>query len=137
MKKSFFAIGLMLAGMLWSLNLRAGGPALDFALDRIDFGTVYTDRMPEFKYNIEFTNAGDAPLLLNAVRACCGTRVISWPQEPVMPGQKGNIEIEFRLAPRAQRVSRTITISSNDPASPVSIIRIIGQVDERSPEPPR
>jgi len=137
MKKSFFAISFLLVGMLWSMSLRANGPALQFAQDQIDFGTVFTDKMPEFKYSIEFTNTGNAPLFLNAVRACCGTRVISWPQEPVMPGQKGVVEIEFRLAPRAQRVSRTVTVTSNDTANPTAIIRIIGQVAERAPESPR
>ncbi|HSV75904.1 MAG TPA: DUF1573 domain-containing protein [Bacteroidales bacterium] len=137
MKSSFVAISLLVVGMLWSVSVRANGPALNFTQDRIDFGTVYTDKMPEFKYSIEFTNAGNAPLILNAVRACCGTRVVSWPQEPVLPGQKGIIEIEFRLAPRAQRVSRTVTVTSNDTANPTAILRIMGQVADRAPEPPR
>ncbi len=106
------------------------GPELKWELNRYDYGTVYLDDLPETKLDIKFTNEGNEPLVLSHVRACCGTRVNSWTREPIMPGEEGSIKVEFRLAPRAHRISRTVTVTSNaDPAT--SIFRIVGEVVER------
>lgn len=107
------------------------GPALTFENDGINYGTVYVDEMPETKHDIAFTNTGDQPLILSNVRACCGTRVTGWPRDPIMPGEKGTISIEFRLAPRPQNISRTVTVTSNNNNSPTQIFRITGTVIER------
>ena len=129
---------LIVAGLAFSQNsLMASGPAIKFTLERIDLGTIFSDEVPEFRQNIEFTNTGNAPLILTSVRACCGTQVLSWPQEPVNPGQKGVIQINFRLSPRPQRVSRTVTVTSNDPNQPTTIYRIVGQIVDRPAQPQR
>ncbi|TVR38026.1 MAG: DUF1573 domain-containing protein [Bacteroidia bacterium] len=107
------------------------GPKFEWETPRFDYGTLYLDDMPETKLDIKFTNTGDEPLVLSNVRACCGTRVTSWPREPIMPGQEEVIKIEFRLAPRPQRISRTVTVTYNNPQSPTERFRITGQVVER------
>jgi hypothetical protein len=106
------------------------GPQLKWALDNYDYGTVYVDEMPETKLDIKFKNEGNEPLVLSQVRACCGTRVHNWPRQPILPGQEGIITVEFRLQPHPQRISRTVTVTSNaDPAT--SIFRITGEVAQR------
>ncbi len=107
------------------------GPQLTFENDRHDYGTVYLDDMPETKLAIKFTNTGDEPLILENVRACCGTRVTQWPREPIAPGEEGVINVEFRLAPRPHRISRTVTATYNNTERPTERYRIIGQVAER------
>ncbi len=107
------------------------GPQLTFENSRHDYGTVYVDEMPETKLDIKFTNTGDEPLVLSNVRACCGTRVTQWPREPISPGEEGIIKIEFRLAPRPQRISRSVTVNYNHPERPIERYRITGQVVER------
>lgn len=107
------------------------GPLLEFEKSRHDYGTVYLDDMPETKMAINFSNTGDEPLVLSNVRACCGTRVTQWPREPILPGEEGTINIEFRLAPRPQRISRTVTVTYNNTERPTQTFRITGQVVER------
>ncbi len=107
------------------------GPKFQFENRTFDYGTLYLDDMPETKMDIKFTNVGDEPLVLSNVRACCGTRVTSWPREPIMPGEEEVIKIEFRLAPRPQRISRTVTVTYNNPQSPTERFRIVGEVIER------
>ncbi len=79
---------------------------------------------------IKFTNDGDQPLVLSQVRGCCGTRIVDWPRTPVLPGEEGTINISFRLASRAHKVSRTVTVVSNN-NSGASHYRIVGEVVER------
>ncbi len=107
------------------------GPVLTFENDRQDYGTVYVDDLPDGNLVIKFTNTGDEPLVINNVRACCGTRVRDWPREPVMPGDEETIEVSFRLAPRPQRISRSVTVNYNNEERPTQRYRIVGQVIER------
>jgi len=129
-----FLTGLML---LISLTLNAGnddektGPLLKFAKKNHDYGTVYVDSMPSTKLNIAFSNHGDEPLMISSVRGCCGTRITKWPREPILPGEDGTISIQFNLAARPQRISKTVTVTYNNEAEPVVRYRVVGQVVER------
>jgi len=107
------------------------GPVLEFEKSRQDYGTVYVDDLPDGNLKIKFTNTGDEPLVISNVRACCGTRVRDWPREPIMPGDEETIEVSFRLAPRPQRISRTVTVNYNNEERPTVRYRIVGQVVER------
>jgi hypothetical protein len=133
MKKSLLSL-ISLLFFVGSAMAGAGndGPLLTFEKEGINYGTVYVDEMPETKHDISFTNTGNQPLILSNVRACCGTRVTAWPSDPIMPGEKGTISIEFRLAARPQNISRTVTVTSNNTGSPTQIFRITGTVIERN-----
>jgi hypothetical protein len=133
-KRSFFIVGLVLLVAMVAKADDKKGPQLKWEKDRHDYGTVYVDDMPETKLAINFSNTGDEPLILSNVRACCGTRVTQWPREPILPGEEGTINIEFRLAPRAQRISRTVTVTYNNEERPTERFRITGQVVEREEE---
>ncbi len=130
MKNIVILFIMMFVGASIAASQEKDGPQLEWEMERYDFGTVYLDDPPETKLDIKFTNEGNEPLVLSNVRACCGTRVHSWPREPILPGEEGTVTIEFRLAPRAHRISRTVTVTSNaDPNT--SIFRIVGVVKER------
>jgi hypothetical protein len=107
------------------------GPQFKWDEDQYDYGTIYLDDMPETKMDIKFSNTGDAPLVLSNVRACCGTRVTEWPREPILPGEEGTIKIEFRLAQRPHRISRTVIATSNVEGNNNHIFRIRGEVAHR------
>jgi len=130
MKNVLIVFLFILLGAGYATSQEKKGPQLKWELERHDFGTVYLDDLPETKLEIKFTNDGTEPLILSQVRACCGTRVHSWPREPIMPGKEGIINVEFRIAPTPQRISRTVTVTSN--AEPnTSIFRIVGEVTNR------
>lgn len=122
-----FAGMALLAVMLISAADKKG-PQLTFENDRHDYGTVSLDEMPDTKLAIRFTNTGDEPLIISNVRACCGTRVTQWPREPILPGEEQTINVEFRLAPRPQRISRSVTVNYNNEDRPTVIYRIVGQI---------
>jgi hypothetical protein len=105
------------------------GPKLSFSKEVIEVGTHYLESLEVIKAEVAFTNTGDQPLVLTAAKGCCGTRVIDWPKEPIMPGESGLVNLQFRPAARAHQIRRTLTLTSNDPAG-TSIIRITGEVLE-------
>ncbi|MFY7811763.1 MAG: DUF1573 domain-containing protein [Flavobacterium sp.] len=75
----------------------------------IDYGKVTEgeDGLRAF----EFTNTGDAPLIITNVQSTCGCTVPSFPKEPIMPGKKSKIEVRYNMKPGPIR--KTITVESN------------------------
>lgn len=130
MKNVVIVFLFMILGAGIASSQEKEGPQLSWEMEKYDYGTVYLDELPETKLDIKFTNDGTEPLILSQVRACCGTRVHKWPRQPILPGEDGVITIEFRLAPNPQRISRTVTVTSNtDPNT--SIFRVVGEVVAR------
>lgn len=73
-------------------------------------------------------NDGGSPLILQKVTGCCGTTIKSYTREPILPGKSGSVRVFFRVEPRLQKISRTITIHSNtEGANPVKC-QIEGEV---------
>lgn len=59
----------------------------------------------------EFTNTGDAPLIITNVLSTCGCTVPTKPNAPILPGKKGKIEVKYNMA--SGPIRKTITVESN------------------------
>lgn len=134
-KKLFIlALATAAAFFLASSSLhQGGGPELSFDNERQNYGSFPVDSMPDgnwFYLDIPFTNTGSAPLLVTSVRACCGTHVQNYPQEPISPGESGTIKVRFRLHPRPQNISRSVTVQSNCSKRQTQVFRITGKITQ-------
>jgi hypothetical protein len=49
-------------------------------------------------HNFEFSNAGDAPVVIENATASCGCTTPEWPQQPVMKGKSDKIKTGFNAA---------------------------------------
>jgi Protein of unknown function (DUF1573) len=78
--------------------------------DTIDYGTV-TKESDSGLRSFEFTNTGNAPLIISNVQSTCGCTVPTKPTEPIMPGKTGKIDIKYNMNPGPIR--KTITVESN------------------------
>lgn len=76
----------------------------------IDYGKVTKEEDNGIRF-FEFTNTGDAPLVINNVQSSCGCTVPSFPKEPIMPGKTGKIEVKYNMNPGPIR--KTITVECN------------------------
>lgn len=101
---------------------------LSFATLEHDFGT-FKEEAGSQSYNFKFKNEGDAPLILNNVRASCGCTTPEWTKEPIAPGQNGFIKVSYNPAHRPGPFNKTVTVSSNAQNSTV-VLRIKGTVQE-------
>jgi hypothetical protein len=59
----------------------------------------------------EFTNTGDAPLIITNVQSTCGCTVPSKPTEPILPGKTGKIDVKYNM--NTGPIRKTITVESN------------------------
>ena len=118
----------MISTQMWAQEKK--GARLEYKEKSMELGTLFTDDLKPVSTKIEFTNDGDEPLIITTARGCCGTRIKAYPREPIIPGEKAFIEIEFRLAPRPHNINRTISVMSNDERG-MRVFRITGEVAER------
>lgn len=106
------------------------GPVFEFENEVIDYGeiAVNSDGNRVFK----FKNIGKAPLIISNVKGSCGCTVPTKPEEPIMPGETGEIKVKYatnRIGP----FSKTVTITSNA-YEPTVVLRIKGRVLEQKSE---
>lgn len=107
MKKIIFFC-ILLSGVAFAQN----SPKIEFKAkdNTIDYGNVYKDEDSGIRV-FEFTNTGDAPLIIKDVRSTCGCTVPSKPSNPILPGKSDKIEVKYNMNPGPIR--KTITVETN------------------------
>lgn len=85
---------------------------LSFSDNHFDFGRIYENK-GKATHTFSFTNEGNAPLLITNVRSTCGCTLPSWTKEPVLPGGKGEITVEFDPKNRLGNFHKTIQVQSS------------------------
>lgn len=98
--------------LMSSFGFAQNGPKIEFKAkdNTIDYGTV-SKKKDNGVRSFEFTNTGDAPLIITNVLSTCGCTVPTKPAEPIMPGKTGKIDIKYNM--QAGPIRKTITVESN------------------------
>jgi len=109
------------------------GDNVKVSADTLILGEIYLDDLSSEHgvLLIKLTNSGTKPLLMRNVTGCCGTNIKSWSKAPILPGKQSEIRVEFRIEPKPQRISRTVTIESNALGKPIAKLHIVGLVIQR------
>ncbi len=92
------------------ITLTVSAQEFKFETEVINYGKVALGS--EGKRVFEFTNVGEAPLIIKDIKSTCGCTVPSKPEKPIMPGEKGKIEVSYDTK-RPGGFSKAITIYSN------------------------
>jgi hypothetical protein len=87
------------------------GPKIEFAAqdNTIDYGKI--SKGDNGLRSFEFTNTGDAPLLITAAESTASTVIVTKPAAAILPGKKGKIDVKYNMA--AGPIRKTITVESN------------------------
>lgn len=97
-----------------------------------DYGTIKEDG-GTVSCKFEFTNEGNADLLISSVRPSCGCTASEWTQTPIPPGGKGFIGATYDPLHRPGQFYKTITVSTNDPENANINLAIKGDVTAKLP----
>ena len=81
--------------------------------DAADYDFGVTDEGTVVKHVYQFTNTGDQPLVISNAKGSCGCTVPTWPKQPVPPGGKGEIVVEFNTKGKPGRQSKQVTVTAN------------------------
>ena len=104
------------------------GPAFQFEQETIDYGKIEKGSNGERVFI--FTNVGTVPLIIENVKGSCGCTVPTKPENPIMPGKKGEIKVKYDTN-RTGGFSKTVTITSNA-IEARKVVRIKGLVEKPS-----
>jgi len=105
----FFAIIIALSSAFVSPT---GNGAEFYFLDKNhDFTDTKAGKV--LKHDYSFTNSGNQPLIITDYKVACSCTKITFPAQPIAPGETGVIHLEFDTAGKKGFQSRKIEIVSN------------------------
>ncbi|GLB52085.1 hypothetical protein NBRC110019_11240 [Neptunitalea chrysea] len=99
---------------------------IEFKTTEIDYGSIA--KGSNGIRTFEFTNTGDAPLVITKVYSSCGCTIPKKPEKPIAPGKTGIIEVKYNTN-RVGPIKKTITVYSNAHNKPTAALRISGTVE--------
>ena len=120
---------LLFVGMIgFAVSAQDKVAKIKFKTETIDYGTI--EKGANGVRVFEFTNTGDAPLIITKVKSTCGCTVPKKPEAPIMPGETGEIEVKYDTN-RVMPIRKTITVTSNAD-TPTVALKIKGNVIDPS-----
>ncbi len=91
-----------------------GGPV-------VNWGTVSSKQSP-LKAKVKIVNVGDKELKISKVRPSCGCTATLLDKDLLKPGDTATIDVSLNIRGRSGSVTKTVTISSNDPQQPRKVL---------------
>lgn len=140
MKKiiSFVAFFTLLTGLSYAQVDSApsdapndGGALLKFESVVIDYGDIEQGSEPLRVFTFE--NVGTEPAIIKNAKGSCGCTVPVWPKEPIMMGEKSQIEVRYDTK-RIGKFTKTVKLTTNYSDSPI-VLTIKGNVNKKEEEP--
>jgi len=116
------------AGLVVLLVATAGGvddlqPRLALEQGIFDFGTV--ERGVPVDHTFHLPNRGSAELRVDHVKSSCGCTVAVVSEREIPPGGEARVSVTLDTARLGGRTTKTVSVYTNDPDSPVVPLRIV------------
>lgn len=129
MKKTVLLLFLGLATLTMTAQEKTA--QIEFKEKTINLGKLIVGS--EVKAAFEFTNTGEAPLVITDVKTGCGCTVSEKPTEPIAPGEDGKIVVQYVRNQKPTDIRRSITVLSNasNAANNATVIHLRGELVEK------
>ena len=116
---------IILVAVIALISFTASAQAkIEFKTETIDYGQI--EKGSDGVRVFEFTNIGNADLIIQDVKSSCGCTVPEKPKDPVAPGKTGVIKVKYDTQ-RVGKIRKTITVYSNATEA-IKAIKIKGEV---------
>ncbi len=106
------------------IGFSANAQEFKFEKEIINYGNIAKGADGERTF--VFTNIGNEPLIITKVQSTCGCTIPKKPEEPILPGKKGEIKVSYNTK-RTGGFSKSISIYSNA-KTPRKVVKIKGFV---------
>lgn len=91
-----------------------------------DFGTIKSGEKVTTIF--KFTNTGSAPLVIQNATASCGCTVPEKPEAPILPGEMGELKVEYDSRGKSGMQNKQVTVTANTQPS-ITTLQIIANVE--------
>jgi|GEM_PF-506257 len=91
-------------------------PKIKFKETSWDFGKITQGE--KAAHDFEFTNTGDAELIINSIQTSCGCTAVIPSSQNLQPGDKAVLTVNFDSAGRKDEQTKNVYVVSNDPDEP-------------------
>ena len=119
MKKWIIAsFSILIITVLTSFEVRNNYPKFEWQETSHDFGNVELNKPVSFEF--EFTNKGQAFLVISNVVASCGCTVAEYTKDPVPPNGKGMVKATYDAA-NPGVFNKSITVTANVEGGPETL----------------
>lgn len=122
MKKILLVLFVGLLGL--SVTAQETAAKIEFKTDTVDYGEI--EKGSDGIRIFEFTNTGNAPLIISKVSSSCGCTIPKKPEDPILPGKTGEIQVKYDTK-RVGPIRKAITVISNTD-TPTKVLIIKGEV---------
>jgi hypothetical protein len=104
----------------------ANAPIAVFPESTFDFGDIKQGQKVEHTFSLK--NDGKSELIIRNIRASCGCTAVAPSQKVIAPGTAAPIQVTFDSRGKRGRQTNSVTIITNDPKVPTTILRMTGNV---------
>ena len=112
MKKILSLLLLAVVVLAVPAGARKKQAEIKFAESAYNFGTI-PEHGGKVSHTFEFTNTGDANLVIIDASADCGCTLPEFPTQPIAPGKKGKIKVTFDPLYSQGSFNKVVTIRTN------------------------
>ena len=99
---------------------------ITFEKTDLDFGELESGKVVDMEY--KFKNTGDETLIIKNISSSCGCTVTKVDKKEYQPGEEGTIPVKFFSRGYNGKVTKTITVATNDPENVYTRLKVMGSV---------
>ena len=100
----------------------ANAPVAKFSTASHDFGEMKQGDKKDHTFTL--TNDGKSELIIRNIRSSCGCTAVAPSKKVIAPGESVPIKVTFDSRGKRGRQSKSITVITNDPKTPTSMLRV-------------
>lgn len=124
--KKIIILVILSISYIFAYSQNTGKDAIiEFEYIKYNYDTIQQNSSGISKFY--FKNTGSAPLVISKVSTSCGCTNVSYPKKPIMPNEKGIIEVTYNTS-QIGSFRKTIVVNSNAKNATKSVLTIKGVV---------
>lgn len=110
-------------------NPDPNAPKVNFSTNQFNFGTVKEGEV--VSGTVKFANVGGSALKVLDIKSSCGCAVADIKNKDIAPGESSEVKFDFDTSGRTGKLTRTITVITNDPSAPQQVITLYINITPR------
>ncbi len=101
-------------------------PVVSYDAESFDFGDIKPGSKVEHTFNLK--NAGKRDLMIRDVKSSCGCTAVSPSKNMIASAESVPLKVVFDSTGKSGRQNKTITVITNDPKNPTTVLRISSNI---------